>query len=163
MEQIPDQKGGEKVLWASRCSKTKTGKDRALPNEFYVSPLNLLFYTAMEKYGLRYGICSDMYGMHMDDEYMDYYDVHPSTLSHEQKRDLGLIIGRKTREYGYEEIIFYNSSPLLSRPYFEMLWWADLPVYFISNIKLLDQKYGAPPTTKQKRGKTETIQQGNLF
>ena len=96
----------------------------------------------MEKYSLRYGIISDMYGLHYDDEYLEFYDIHPSTLSQEDKKKLGNIIGKKMIERGYTKTIFYNTSPKLSIPYFEMLLYAkelyNIDIYFITRIKLLD-------------------------
>lgn len=138
---IPDQKAGAPYLWVSRCSKTKTGKDRALPREFYVSKWNRLFYAYMSRYGLRYGILSDRYGLHMDDERLDYYDIHPSQLTGEQKRRLGIIIGEKAKERGYEGLIFWYVSPVMSRPYFEMMSHSGLRCYYIASLKLLDRKY----------------------
>lgn len=131
------------ILWSSRCSKTK-GKDLdiAIPKDFYISPLNLLFYRYMKKYGLRYGIISDMYGLHYDDEYLRFYDVHPSTLTIDDKKRLGEIIGKKMLQRNYSKIIFYNTSPKLSIPYFEMLLYAKeyygIEILFITKIGLLD-------------------------
>lgn len=133
----------DNLLWTSRCSKTKgKNQDIATPKTFYISPLNLLFYRYMEKYSLRYGIISDMYGLHYDDEYLEFYDVHPSTLSQEDKKKLGNMIGKKMIERDYTKTIFYNTSPKLSIPYFEMLLYAkelyNIDIYFITRIKLLD-------------------------
>jgi len=150
VEDIPDQLKGDNVLWSSRCSRTKTGLDQALPKDFYVSAINLKFYEMMHRNNLRYGILSDKYGIHMDDEFLDYYDIHPSELTGERKRELGLMIGEKVRNYGYEELIFYNTSPLQSRPYFEMLWWSELKVHFISLISLVEEKYKLGSGTVKK-------------
>ena len=126
----------EKVLITSRCSQTKTGKDKAIPRDFYVSNININFYEAMEKNNFYYGILSDKYGIHFADEKLDYYDIHPSELTTEEKQRLGKIIGVKTLEKGYDTIIFYNTSPLLSAPYFEMLEASGLKIYFISDLNL---------------------------
>lgn len=129
----------EPILWTSRCSKTKTDTDRALPRDFYVGPLNLLFYEYMEKFKYKYGIISDFYGMIYYDEYVDNYDVHPSALNDEQKVQLGQVIANRAKERGYNKVIFFNTSPVMSRPYFEMLHYSGLDVYYISNIRLLDE------------------------
>lgn len=125
-----------KILMASRCSKTKTGKQQALPKEFYVSPLNLNFYKSMEANDFDYAILSDMYGIHYFDERMDFYDVHPSSLTAEDKISLGNKIKEKAEARGYNSIIFYNSSPIMSKPYFEMLKQSGLKVYYVSNISI---------------------------
>lgn len=128
-----------KTLITSRCSKTKTGKDSATPKEFYVSDINLNFYAAMENAGFYYGILSDKYGIHFCDEKLDYYDIHPSELTKEKKVELGKIIGEKVSKLGYEAIIFYNTSPLLSLPYFEMLENSGLKIYYVSKLDLFSQ------------------------
>lgn len=124
------------TIICSRCSKTKTGKDKATPKEFYVSPMNLRFYNAMEQNSLYYAILSDKYGIHFCDERLDYYDVHPSQLSKEQKIELGKIIEKKCRERNIENIIFQNESPLMSRPYFEMMMNTNLKIYYVSTVKV---------------------------
>lgn len=130
----------EGVLWTSRCSKTKKLAG-GLPKNLYVSSLNIKFYECMEKYGLRYAILSDLYGIHFDDEKLAYYDIHPSSLTAEEKERLGKIIGEKTKGRGYSKVVFYNSSPLMSRPYFEMLSHSGLEVYFVTRLDLWQPHY----------------------
>ena len=134
-EDIPDN-----VLWSSRCSRTKTGKDNALPNEFYVSAINLGFYKYCEKNGFRYGILSDLYGVHFDDERLDFYDIHPTALTMERKKELGIIIRNKCRKRNYSKIIYYNSGPIMSKPYFDMLYYSGLKAYFITKLPNLNPK-----------------------
>lgn len=149
--EIPDQLDGDNVLWTSRCSKTKTDKQTAIPKDFYIGSINLAFYERMELHGLRYGIISDFYGLVMDNETIDSYDLHPTALSAEEKKQLGAVIREKTLAQGYDELVFYNSSPLMSRPYFEMLYWSGLPIYFISKLDILDEYYGVKPRRPAKR------------
>ncbi|MEN6554090.1 MAG: hypothetical protein ABFC34_14525 [Methanobacterium sp.] len=132
-EEIP-----KNALWTTSCSKTKCSSKKGYPCDFYLGKYNLLFYDKMNKNNLDYGILSDEYGIHMTDECLDYYDVHPTKLSLEDKSNLGKIIHEKVKDYGFEKIVFYYPSPLQSKPYFEMLWFSKLPVYYISNIKLLE-------------------------
>lgn len=128
------------TIICSRCSKTKTGKNKATPKEFYVSPLNLKFYRSMEKNSLYYAILSDKYGIHFCDEYLDFYDVHPSILTKIQKVKLGGIIRNKCNKRNYKNIIFYNSSPLMSSPYFQMLLYSGLKIYFVTDLNVFDRK-----------------------
>lgn len=127
------------ALWTTSCSKTKCLQKKSLPHEFYTGRYNLLFYNYVQKYKLDFGVLSDRYGIHLQDEYLEYYDIHPSKLTVDDKKKLGKIIKKKVKEYGFKKVIFYFPSPLLSKPYFEMLWFSKLPVFYISKIKLLDE------------------------
>lgn len=126
------------ALWTTSCSKTKSSKKDGFPKDFYVGRYNTLFYQYTDFFNFDYGIISDKYGIHMQHECLDYYDIHPSTLSLEDKFELGQIIREKVKDKGFNELIFYYPSPLQSKPYFEILWYSKLPVYYISKIKLLD-------------------------
>jgi len=132
---IPDN-----ALWTTSCSKTKSGKKKGVPIEFYQGRYNLLFYKFMENYELDYGILSDKYGVHLADEKLNYYDIHPSKLSFGDKEKLGKKIRLKVKKKGFKEIVFYYPSPLQSKPYFDMLWFSKIPVYYISRIRLLEEK-----------------------
>ena len=121
-------------LWTSRCARTKRlsgGK----PQDLYQSNLLEEFYRFTHLNGLRYAIVSDLYGLHMDDEILGYYDVHPSTLSSSQKKSLGAIVKSKTKAAGYRSIVFFAHSPLMSRPYFEILAGSQLDAVFVSTLK----------------------------
>src|SRR5687767_10553912 len=83
------------VLWTTRCSRTKEDRQRGLPEEMYVSALNRYFYFYVKSHGLRFGVLSDKYGLHLDTERLAYYDVHPRELSGTQKVLLGRLIARK--------------------------------------------------------------------
>ena len=85
-------------LLISRCSKTKNIERRggALPTEFYVSNINKLFYKYCISGKYRFGILSDLYGIHFDDERKEFYDIHPKQLSDEDFERLGKVIREKT-------------------------------------------------------------------
>lgn len=139
---IEDKESFEKIydktntIICSRCSKTKTGKNKATPKEFYVSSVNLKFYKAMEDNSLYYAILSDKYGIHFCDEELDYYDVHPSQLTNAHKIALGKIIEKKCRDRGIEKIIFQYESPIMSKPYFEMMMNTNLELYYVNTKKV---------------------------
>lgn len=121
------------VLWATRCSKTKFCK-RGLPVDMYDSYITRYFYRFVVDRELPYAIISDRYGLHFSDEKFSYYNVHPSVLSAGDKRLLGKEIRRKAKSRGFTNIVFYNNSPLLSKPYFEMLSYTDLEVFFTTKL-----------------------------
>ena len=129
-------------LLISRCSKTKNIQRMggALPTEFYVSDINKLFYKYCISGKYRFAILSDLYGIHFDDEYKDFYDIHPSQLTNEDFERLGKIIRDKVlKKYPIiKRFIFYNTSPKMSIPYFKMLRASGIKTYFISKIELLN-------------------------
>lgn len=127
------------ALWTTSCSKTKSNKKKGLPSEFYISKYNKLFYKYVKSLNLDYGIISDKYGIHMHDEIRSNYDIHPTELSVKDKYQLGKKIKTKLGSRDYDKIVFYYPSPLLSKPYFQILWYSGLPVYYISKIKILDE------------------------
>ena len=127
------------ALWTTSCSKTKSNKKKGLPSEFYISRYNLLFYKYAKSFNLDYGVISDKYGIHIQDEMLSNYDIHPKELTLNDKFRLGNKIKIKLKKRGYENIVFYFPSPLMSKPYFQILWYSSLPVYYISNIKILDE------------------------
>jgi len=130
-----------KILFVTSCSKTKTEKEKAIPKEFYVSKRNIKFYDMCEKLNLLYAIQSDKYGLLFSNEEVEYYDIHPSKLTIEDKKLLGEIIKNKAKKNNIDNIIFCNSSPLQSRPYLEMLYFSNISYYFISDLKLIEQYY----------------------
>jgi hypothetical protein len=120
-------------LWTSRCSRTKklqAGK----PPDLYQSTLLQEFYCFVRRCRVRYAIVSDKYGLHFDDEVLPYYDIHPSTLSHADKRELGAKVGSKAAAAGYRSLVFFAHSPLMSRPYFEILGSCGLEVLFVTTL-----------------------------
>ena len=129
------------ALWTTRCSRTKP-VPQGFPHEMYLSPITNAFFRFVHKHGLRYGVLSDRYGLHLDIERLPYYDVHPSELSDADKQALGLAIRRKVEQLGFDRIVFYNVSPLMSVPYFEMLFYSGLPTYFIRSLSPCNRSRG---------------------
>ena len=121
------------ILWTTRCSQTKR-RVSGRPEEVYVSILNRRFYRFVKDRGLRFGVLSDKYGLHMDDERLAYYDMHPSQLLPAQKVLLGGLIRQKTAAAGFDAVAFYNNSPLMSKPYFEMLAHSGLKVFYTTRL-----------------------------
>jgi hypothetical protein len=124
----------EAILWTTRCSRTKNGVHCGTPKELYTSPVNRYFYRRMEERDLRYGVLSDKYGLHFDDEKLPCYDIHPSILSQHDKEWLGQLIRDKALAQGFTQIIFYSPSPLMSAPYFEMLHHSSLDVFYTTTL-----------------------------
>ncbi len=124
----------DRYLWISRCAKTKMVVE-GTPRDLYRSELLEEFYGFVDLHRLRYGVISDRYGLHMDDEVLSYYDIHPSTLSDSAKRELGRIVARKAADAGYHSVVFFAHSPLMSRPYFEILGYSKLDVYYVTTLR----------------------------
>lgn len=122
------------ILWTTRCSATKSCK-KGTPLEMYDSYLNRHFYRFVLQKGLPYAVLSDKYGLHFSGEKLDYYDIHPTRLSTKEKILLGEKIRRKAQSCGYDRIVFYNNSPLMSKPYFEMLSNSRLIVYYLTCLR----------------------------
>jgi hypothetical protein len=121
-------------LWTSRCSRTKN-VSAGKPRDLYQSDLLEEFYSFAQLNRIRYAIVSDLHGLHLDDEVLAYYDVHPSTLSQSEKRNLGAIVGKKAMAAGYRSLVFFAHSPLMSKPYFEILGGSKLEVLFITTLR----------------------------
>jgi hypothetical protein len=124
----------ERHLWTSRCARTKRVPE-GRPRDLYSSDLLQEFYAFVELHRLRYAIVSDLCGLHMDDEVLGYYDVHPSSLSASDKRELGVLARRKAADAGYGSVVFFAHSPLMSRPYFEILGHSKLAVFYVTTLK----------------------------
>ncbi len=122
-------------FWVSRCSKIKAGRETGTPEELYQSNVNRYFFAFVRRHGLRHGILSDLYGLHLDCERLKTYDVHPSQLTAEHKFELGRLVGEKVRSAGFGTLVFYNNSPIRSRPYFEILAAADLRVFYTTRLR----------------------------
>ena len=129
------------LLFVTSCSKTKSGKQKATPKEFYVSKRNISFYKICEDLGLTYAIQSDLYGLHFYDEELEWYDIHPSVLTKKDKEVLGKIIAKKSADRNIDVIIFCNPSPLQSRPYLEMLSYSGINYYFVSDMNIVKGYY----------------------
>ncbi len=122
------------VLWITRCSKTKNGVCCGMPKELYVSAVNKHFYRFVEERGVRYGVLSDKYGLHLDDERLPYYDVHPSQLTKQDRQRLGRLVRHKVLGQGFDQVVFYSPSPLMSIPYFEILHYSGLRTFYTTNL-----------------------------
>lgn len=122
------------------CSKTKSGLLTAFPKEFYVSARLLRFYQWCEKNNQLYGILSDKYGIRWMDQKLKYYDIHPSGLSTLEFQSLGKKIAKECIKRGINVLIFQNSSPLMSRPYFKMLFYSNIKFYYISKLHSITKK-----------------------
>lgn len=126
------KKGG---LLCSRCSKIKDAKiEEAVPNNFYLSYINKNFYKWCDFFGFEYGILSDLYGLHYWDESLKKYDIHPSSLNEEDFKKLAKLISNKMKKRKYKSFIFYNISPIMSNPYFYMMYLTGYPIYFVSKL-----------------------------
>lgn len=126
----------KEALCVTRCSKTKNGIECGTPKELYISSVTKYFYRLMEEFALPYGVLSDRYGLHMYDEMLEYYDVHPKELTNLDKQALGALIREKARTRGFGVLIFYSPSPLMSVPYFEMLYYSGLSVFYTTALNL---------------------------
>jgi hypothetical protein len=72
----------------------------------------------------------------MYDEELRYYDVHPKELTELGKRMLGALIREKALARGFSKMIFYNPAPLMSVPYFEMLYYSGLDILYTTALSL---------------------------
>lgn len=125
---------GSDVIFATRCSKIKSDKQSCLPKDYYMGEQNIRFFDECESNDISYAILSDYYGIVFYDEIINSYDLHPKDLTIENKKELGKTIATKCRERGYTTIIFYNTSPFMSLPYFEMLSYSGLKVYYVTKL-----------------------------
>lgn len=121
-------------LWTTRCCKTKHDRTVGRPKDFYISPVVQFFCRLMMQHKLRYAVLSDKYGLHLDTENLEYYDVHPRWLTQQDKRQLGQLIHKKASDAGFSSIAFYSPSPLMSIPYFEMLHYSGLNIWYTTRL-----------------------------
>ncbi|MGN6547199.1 MAG: hypothetical protein ACTHK7_19255 [Aureliella sp.] len=121
------------ALWTTRCSKTKN-VERGTPEELYGSSSNQYFYHFARRANVRFAIVSDKYGLHFDDESLAYYDIHPGQLGLDDKRRLGAIVREKAACRGYSQLVYYNASPLMSVPYFEILAESGLKIVYTTRL-----------------------------
>ena len=129
------------VIVCSRCSKTK-GEigDKTIPRNFYISKQNIQFYEWCEKYDIYYAILSDNYGLYLCDEEKEFYDVHPSSLTNEQFVKLAEIIKEKMEDNKWKTFLFWNSSPIMSTPYFYMMKLTGFDIYYITSLPVLGKR-----------------------
>jgi len=124
-----------KVLPVCNCSATK-GKEleSAVPRDFYVSAHNRRFYSWCEGLGLKYGVLSDLYGLHLWNEKEKFYDIHPSTLTRQQYRKLASKIYFKMELVGCNEFLYYGIPPVMCRPYFYMMIVTGLSICYTTKL-----------------------------
>ena len=129
-------------LLVTRCSGTKTNKvqDKYYPKELYQGLVPQLFFKKMDVEKLRYGVLSDLHGIVWDDEQIANYDMPPQAVTDEGFVKLGEIIHNKVLEKYplVKKIFFYNTSVIMSYPYFKMLKASQYDCYYFSNLQYLD-------------------------
>lgn len=131
------------TLFCNRCCAKKSEKEKAKPKDLYISNLNYKFYFNMENYKLNYGTLSDKYGLVLENEKIKNYELHPENLNKDKKKILGREIYKKFNSLDKKYLIFYNTSPLMSLPYLEMLVYSKLDnLFFFTNLKLIKLRFG---------------------
>ena len=129
------QKNGS--LLCSRCSKQKINvSGKSIPKYLYTGNLNRSFYRWCEFYNFNYAILSDKYGVIYDNEKVERYDKHPSTLEEQDFIKLAQTIKKKMKKGKYKSFTFYNTSPIMSKPYFYMMYLTGFPIYFITKLHI---------------------------
>ena len=120
-------------LWTTRCCRMKA-QTGGTPKELYRSELPQRFLSCMARLGVPHAIISDRYGLHFPDVRMASYDTAPGELDTSRRRHLGGIIGRQARAQGFTSLSFYNNSPIMSRPYFEILSRSGLDIVYHTRL-----------------------------
>jgi hypothetical protein len=92
------------------------------------------FYSFATGQQVPFAVVSDRYGLHFSDERRARYDIHPSSLSDEERRRLGKLIGKQARARKFSTLVFYNNSPMMSWPYFDMLAASGLGVFYTTRL-----------------------------
>lgn len=131
----------ENALLISRCSKNKNmSPGKKFPQDLYTGTVNKIFYKKCLENNLPFGVLSDLHGICFQDEMYEPYDVHPAQLTEEDFEKLGkIIIDKITKKYPkINTLIFYNTSPKMSLPYFKMIKAAGIKTYFLSKIELIN-------------------------
>jgi hypothetical protein len=121
------------MVWTTRCCRIKS-ESGGTPEELYRSGLPQRFLRCMAQLGMRHAIISDLYGLHFPGVWMPSYNTAPSDLDAFQRKNLGALIGRQARDQGLVALSFYNNSPVMSRPYFEVLSHSGLEVFYHSRL-----------------------------
>lgn len=122
-------------LICTRCSKQKTGTtEKTFPKNLYTGAINLTFYKWCDFFGFKYAILSDLYGLVYFDEKVQRYDKHPSALEEKDFIKLAKTIKKKMKKKKYTSFIFHNTSPIMSKPYFYMMYLTGLPIYFVTKL-----------------------------
>lgn len=134
VSEIPNE-----ALWINPNTKVTKNINRGQPIELYEGRFNKIFFKYMEYFKVVYGVISEIHGIHMCYENLKPYDKHPSELTIANKQLLGEMITYKAKTIGFKSIILYYPSPIFARPYFEILSYVDMPIYYLSKIKILDK------------------------
>jgi hypothetical protein len=115
------------ALPVTHCSANKgVGASQfAVPRDFYISRRNLNFYKNCGSNP--YGILSDLYGLHMFDEELEGYDIHPSQRSNADLHMLGGLIRAKAISRGVSAIMYVTDMPSTMVPYLVMLTASGIP------------------------------------
>ena len=129
-------------LPVTNCSKTKSNVERGSPKELYISQRNQAFYKWAEHHHLAYGILSDKYALFFHDEEQEMYDTHPSSLSDKDFEQLGKEIKRAMAKRQIKGLIFWNSSPFMSVPYFKMMKCSGEKIFYVTKLLYQTTKKG---------------------
>lgn len=128
-------------LLTTCCSTTKgiakTNRE-LLASEMYLGKPQVEFYEFCDRNNLRYGILSDLYGLHMDTERFPLYDIGPQQLPDTVLWRRGEMIRDVCDRLGYKGIIFQLCSPVRARTYLVMALASRLPVVYTIPLKLID-------------------------
>ena len=128
------------TICVTRCSPMKSGVEKGTPEQLYSSKQSVRFFQWCKTNNLEYGILSDKYGLFMFDERREAYDLHPSELTDEGLRRLGLKIRFTMAKRERRVLLFYNPSPVMATPYFKMLLFSGLDTYYTSKLFAIGQK-----------------------
>lgn len=125
--------GDATILWTTRCCRIKSAVG-GTPRELYRSELPQRFLQRMADLRLPHAIVSDLYGLHFPHVWMAAYDTAPGDLDTTRRRRLGEKIGTQACAEGFASLSFYNNSPIMSRPYFEILSHSGLKLLFHTRL-----------------------------
>ncbi len=135
--QLPNQ------LFITRCSSSKDKDINAgTPKQLYTSNIIHNFISFCEKHGFEYAILSDYekYGVMFSNEMIENYDIHPSSVSDIGFRRLGEVVKKRCKEKSINELYFYNTSPLMSRPYFKMLYYSGIKAFYLTQLRVIPKE-----------------------
>ena len=125
----------EDALWSTRCSRRKSFLKKGFPKEIYTSPLNQEFYLWEERKGILYGTISDAYGLVMNYQEIETYDLSPDRLSDAAKRSLGESIGGECRDLvSFKSLVLYCKDYGEAESYLEILSYSGLKVYWVRRL-----------------------------